>query len=285
MSNESLPKSNRLKEDTVLIQFKGYSFHLGYSRISKFIECPKSYKFSYIDGIRQKDSVAMSRGTAYHNTLEALLDWKILHDDHVKIETAIKAAHHFSRGESLSNSEAERVVRAIDFYHENMYRQHKPLAVEKDFKIKRGGVEITGRVDLIETTGSIIDHKFSYDTWASSRAKYGAQPIIYQWAGIDVFEKMYPGWTYENFAYNIIRLFPTPLIQVLEIPRVSQDESDWYEEQIEMMAKAIEAEAFFAKPSENGCKWCSYKDICKPTVYTTNERFIGYKNSDEEDDF
>jgi CRISPR/Cas system-associated exonuclease Cas4 (RecB family) len=266
-----------------MLTVDGQEFHLGYSRIAKYMDCPKQYKFSYVDKIPYKPGAAMARGTAYHNTLEALLNFKIHNERLANLPAALKAAHHYASAERLSASEIERVQHAVEFYWHNVYELHLPMEVEFPFEIVRGGVKLTGRIDLVETNGVITDHKFSYDTWAEGRAKYGVQPMIYQWAGIDILEKKHPEWQYTGFAYNIIRTYPTPVVQIIHIPRLSQDESDWYEEQVYEIGKSIRAGVFNARPGDQACKWCSYKDLCKPTIYNLDISTVGKKRDDEED--
>ncbi len=290
MSKKSSKPLNQVKSgvrafsnDTVMMTIDGQEFHLGYSRISKYMDCPRQYKYSYVDKIPYKAGVAMARGTAYHNTLEALLKFKIKNERLAPHPAALKAAAHYAAEERLSASETERVQFAVDFYWHHLYEKHQPMVVEYPFEIVRGGVKLTGRIDLVETDGMITDHKFSADTWAEGRAKYGVQPIIYQWAGIDVLEKEFEGWEYTGFSYNIIRTFPTPVVQTIKIPRLTTDESDWYEEQVYEIAQGIRNGVFLPRPGDQACKWCSYKDICQPGIYSLKTGLIGQKKYDEED--
>jgi hypothetical protein len=128
----------------------------------------------------------------------------------------------------------------------------------------------------------MVDHKFSSDTWAHTRAAYGSQPIIYQWAAEDVLKPKY-GLDYAGFDYNIIRLWPSPVIQVLEIPPVTSEQSTWFEEQIAELAKALKHQIYFARPAEKACQWCAYKKLCNPVIYRVNEKLLGLKGADEED--
>ena len=246
-------------------------FHLGYSRVAKYQDCPKAYKFCYCDKIRGKGSVAMHRGNAYHGAVEFLLKYKMEHNGElISLARAERAAIRCAKGENLTETEIYKVIDAVRFYHGEMYPVHRPLFVEKDFSITRGGVEITGRIDLghLDDEGKlwVIDHKFSYDKWAAPRAEHGVQPIIYQWAALDIFCKEY-GVEYGGFAYNIIRLFPSPLVQVIEIKPLPQDQSDWFEEEMRITSEQIKTGLFPARPTDKGCGWCDYKKLCNPVKY------------------
>lgn len=271
--------------DLVMTLPSGEEFHLGYSRISKFVDCPLQFKYSYVDKIRSPGGVPQRRGQAYHGSVETLLQWKIDNPSiHYSLKRAEKLAIRQGKENNLTDAEVYRVIDAVRYYHAVLYPLHKPMAVERDFKIVRGGVTLTGRVDLLEWQGIITDHKFSYDTWAESRAKYGCQPIIYQWAALDVFEKEFPAWEYAGFEYNVIRLYPNPRIQRIEIPRLSQAKSDWWEDQIHEYAKTIRRGYFPATPSDKVCTFCDHKKLCKPVIYNVKMSNIGEDTDIDDED-
>lgn len=268
----------------------GQQFHVGYSRLSKFFQCPKSFKYAYIDKIRMPSGLPLRRGQAYHGAVEFLLNWKMEHDDLFPLDRAEKLAIRQAKENDLTDAEIYKVIDAVRFYWTHLYPRHRPLAVEKDFSIVRGGVTITGRIDLIERRKKkgkvffdVTDHKFSYDTWADSRARYGCQPIIYQWAALDQFEKEF-GLPYGGFSYNIIRLFPHPVIQKIRIKRMKQVDSDWWEEQIFEAARTIRRGYFPAIPSDKNCQFCDYKDRCQPVIYRLEKSFVGEPDADGDED-
>lgn len=268
----------------------GEEFHVGYSRLSKFFQCPKSFKYSYIDKIRMPSGLPLRRGQAYHGAVEELLKYKMEYGELYPRERADKLAIREAKKNDLTDAEIYKVIDAVRFYWDHQYPKHRPLAVEKDFSIVRGGVTITGRIDLIERRRikgqrlfDVTDHKFSYDTWADARAKYGCQPIIYQWAAIDQFEAEL-GLPYGGFAYNIIRLFPHPIIQKIRIKRMKQDMSDWWEEQIHEASKIIRRGYFPAIPSDKVCGFCDHKKLCNPAVYRLEKSMIGEPDPDGNED-
>ena len=85
------------------------------------------------------------------------------------------------------------------YFYEHMYFKLTPAMlldtadpketpIEGEFKIFRGGVEITGRIDFAAETplgGVIHDWKFSNKPWQEDRITHSVQPVIYQWAGED----------------------------------------------------------------------------------------------------
>ena len=266
--SETSLKQSTVAKSGLTATIDGKEFHLGYSRVACFQTCPRQYKGSYVDGIRTPSGIPMRRGTAYHAVLEALLQYKMANGGELMpLDAADKIAVRCAKKEGLTPSEIYKVIDAVRFYHSEMYARNSPVAVEQDFTINRGGVKLTGRIDLVETTGRVIDFKFSYDKWAEPRAKFGSQPMIYQWAGLDYLPKKFKNWHYTGFGYQIIRLWPSPLIQEIEIDMIPQWESDWYEEQIAQIAGCIKAGLFPATPSDKACSWCGHKALCQPAIW------------------
>jgi RecB family exonuclease len=253
-------------EPGITLSIDDQDFHLGYSRISKYLDCPKQFKYCYIDGMRVEGKMHMRKGNAYHDCLEQMLLFKIKKNKLASLTKCEALAQFCGEKWRLTECETNKVIEAVRYYHNHKYVEHKPLVVEEAFEVFRGGVKITGRIDLIETDGWITDHKFSNDIWAEARAKHGPQPIVYQWAGNDYVSPKY-GVGYKGFRYNVMRLWPFPVIQAIEIEPVSQAKSDWWEEQIAAIATNIRSGAFPARPDEKTCKWCDYKKECGPCIY------------------
>ena len=254
----------------------GSPIHVGYSRLSSYSQCPKQFKYSYVDKIRGKVGAPLLRGQAYHGSLEAMLQFKI--DNNMELyprERVDKLAIRMAKKEGLTEAEIYRVIDAVRYYYATLYPEKRPILVEADFKVVRGGITITGRLDEADEDGWIVDHKFSYDIWAEPRAKYGYQPIIYQWAGIDQIERARPGWVFRGFEYNIIRLFPHPMIQRIRIPRMNQEKSDWWENELFEMAKCMRRDYYPANPSEKACAFCFHKELCKPAIYKVEISKLG----------
>lgn len=272
--------------DNLTLTIEGQEFHLGYSRISKFIDCPWAYKRTYVDGIRKPGGVPMRRGQAYHGTLEGLLNYKINKDGGLyPWEKTEKFALKNATKENLTESESHRVVEAVRFYHREQYPKHNPISVEDSFDFMKGGVRYTGRLDLMDLVSpgvvEIVDHKFSYDTWADARAQYGIQPMVYQWAWEEELRHRYPELSYGGFAYNIMRLYPIPLIQTIRIKPVTPEQSAWWERQVQQMAQCMVHGFYYATASEKACKWCDHKKECKPCIYKINVTMTGEQESME----
>jgi ATP-dependent helicase/DNAse subunit B len=289
LGNLSQTSALKLPSNQFSMTVDGKEFHLGYSRISKFLDCPYQYKRSYEDGIRKPSGTPMRRGTAYHNTLEGLLNYKINTEGELyPLAKAEKFALKNAKKEDLTEAESIKVVEAVRFYYKELYPFHNPVSVEEPFDFIKGGIRFTGRIDLLDqsTPGlvEVIDHKFSYDTWADARAQYGIQPMVYQWAWEEELKHKYPDLKYGGFAYNIIRLFPTPVIQTIRIKTVPKDKSEWWAKQIQQIAECMVHGFYYANAGANTCKWCDHKTDCKPCVYSIKVTKTGDIDSTETED-
>lgn len=254
------------------------------------MDCAAKFKFNYIDGIRTPGGAPMRRGTAYHNVLECMLQYKIdTHGELMDKDKADRLAVKEGKKQKLTDIQIYQVIDAVRFYYDELYPKHRPISVEDKFEITRAGIKITGRIDLIEDDGYITDHKFSYDIWAEDRARLGSQPIVYQWAGDDWMEQKY-GIPYKGFKYNIIRLWPSPMIQTITIDRIPEEDSLWWEQQLVNIMGAMRSGYYPArvtiKNKDEVCKYCDYKKLCKPATYkvqmanTSDTTYDGVRDCD-----
>lgn len=297
---DTLEDGQTLAEGGLIVKVDDQEFHLGYSRLSSYMECPMSYKYTYVDGRRSEGSPVMRRGTAFHNTLEDMLKYKAGWGKLMPIDKAEARARHHCTENRVCPSATEEVIKSMRFFYDQLYHKLTPAmlletagenesAIEGEFKIYRGGVEITGRIDfasevvkgaaltkalVAEHAGGIIhDWKFSNKPWEKDRVTHSVQPMIYQWAGEDWFEPNF-GIPYLGFQYDIFNVWPDSQIQTVYIPRLDKKASDWWERQIEAFAKAIRTSIFPANPSDNVCKWCNHRAVCKPAIYQVEIDFI-----------
>lgn len=272
----------KFSKSELVVEVDGKEFHLGYSRLNSLISCPKQYEYTYIKNIRGASNEAMRKGTAYHEVIEVLGKEKKETGDLVPLSMARKLARYFSEQNELSAGSCESVQLAVEFWWSTRYSNFNPDGLEVPFRIFRGGVWITGRIDTIEPDGWVGDHKFSYDTWSIERAQYGCQPVIYEWAALDQLEAEF-NFTYQGFRYEIVRTFPTPLLQNVEIKRVKPRISDWWEDEINKWARVAAQGIYPAIPTASTCPRCFHKGICKPPIYRTRVSEIGLRDELEED--
>ena len=271
---------NESIKDPVTLSFRGKEFHTGYSRITKFLSCPRSYRYTYVDGIRGEGNGAMKRGSAYHKTLEVALTFKRDKGRELSVGKCVELARYFAEQYELTPAVVDQVDSAVRYWHATLYHTLDPLFIEGRFEIERNGVRLTGLIDLGDTTGIVTDHKFSFETWSTDRAKKSVQPIIYQWGWEDDFAKKY-GVPYKRFEYHAIKTFPGVQVQRLKVYPLKEEASLWYEKQIRDVAEAMCSGIFFATPSVSECGRCEHRKRCKPATYTVRSQILGQASEEE----
>ena len=252
------------------------NFHLGYSRVAAYMECPAKFFHTYIEGRRGTPSVPQRRGTAYHSVTEGLRNYVINRGTLYPWDKTERFARKCADEQNLTDRECENVVTASQFFHTYVYPKQNPFKVEHSFSITRRGIPITGRIDTIDlpepTVAIVEDDKFSHEVWEDERAEHGIQPMVYQWAWEEDFKNT--GIAYGGFAYNIIKVYPSPVFQKITIDPMTPEQSVWWEEQLVQIANGIRAGVFPARTSAR-CKRCDHRKICRPVIYSVHSNLQG----------
>lgn len=264
----------------ITLTFQGREWHTGYTRLSMYMSCPKKYKYQYVNKEEGVRGMPLKRGSAYHRVLEVALTYKKDRGKELKISKIREFANYFADDEGLDERETRNVVAACEFWHATFYPKLEPLFVEQYFSIEREGVTYTGIIDLGCLSGRTVNHKMSFDLWDKARAKNSVQAMIYQWAWEDVFAKQYDV-PYKDFAYEIVKTFPGVNGQQLVLGRVAPEGSQWYEDHLRDVAKAMCKGVYFAKPDYVGCGHCDFKALCNPVFYRVKDTKFGTFDPDE----
>ena len=159
---------------------------LSASAISKFLECPQKYKFSYIDEIREPTSWQMLLGSFVHEVLEHLYKQPADQRNHETLKEIATKMWTENNWPAQIEALAEKLGSLGDFKRSafeamtNLWALEDPSAVELDhieLKITTSinGVQMLGFIDRIASdpdgsvvisdykTGKIPDPKFNSD--------------------------------------------------------------------------------------------------------------------------
>lgn len=142
--------------------------HLSYSRLSRFEQCPLSYKLHYIDKQTAEPGLPLRFGKAVHAALEGLL--KEVIDDELTGPLSEDRALHFFReawtAEGLTGIEVFEAGTKIlrDFIRDQAVVDHRDvLALEKEFRLPVGPFTVLGFIDRVDwvddETVEVIDYK------------------------------------------------------------------------------------------------------------------------------
>ncbi len=179
---------------------------VSFSQLMTYVRCPEHYLFRYILLIRRQPRKVFKHGFAFHETLQYHLERKKENGTGVTLAEAkeffvasfknalddyaqeLRDARPFLTREYLSKERAIRVadmmengLKGLETYFTQLDRLISPDLIEESFCVPvRSGIELTGRIDLVDTDGVIHDVKTTRLTPNKQDIAADAQLAIYQ---------------------------------------------------------------------------------------------------------
>jgi len=234
------------------------------SKLHTFENCPKMYKFKYIDGITEPfQTIEAHFGKIIHNTLEYLYSsphrlslnelisffnktWEENWDSSIRI---------IRRGENKYEYKKSGKELLIKYHPEYLKDNFHTITLEHKFKLLLlDKYHFTGIIDRLakdnEDVFHVIDYKTSRSMHYLSRKK-------------DLLQiKTYGIWTMDNYHLNRVIIHAKYLF--------GEDENkifkkQWENEIIHLLVNKInkiKKENIFPKRKSGLCPWCRYQDIC-----------------------
>jgi putative RecB family exonuclease len=162
--------------------------HLSYSRLSRFEQCPLSYRLHYIEKKPAEPGLALRFGKTVHAVLERLLK-EVLDDERtgpLSEERALELYREAWTAEGLTGidvfEEGLRILR--DFIHEQGVVDHRDiLAVEKEFRLPVGPFTVLGFIDRVDwvddETVEVIDYKTNHQLFTRDEVESSLQLSLY----------------------------------------------------------------------------------------------------------
>ena len=163
--------------------------HLSYSRLSRFEQCPLSFKLHYIDQSKAAPNMALKFGKVIHAVLEQLYH-EVMDQETVAPLSEKRALHLYSVvciAEGLVGispfEEGEDILK--EFVRSQGVVDHRNiLAVEKEFEIDVGQFKVKGFIDRVdcvdEETISIVDYKTNRMLFTREEVDTNLQLSLYQ---------------------------------------------------------------------------------------------------------
>ncbi len=233
---------------------------LSYSQIDTYKICPLKYKYSYVLRVPSMPSYALSFGITIHDTLRDFHSKKMFED--VSLDELLKIYENNWHplgylDEKHRNIRFENGKQLLETYYKKQQKENvKPLALEKSFNIRVGGIKFYGRIDRIDPLNGgveIIDYKTGRAKTQKEVDK-DAQVAFYAIAAKEAFN-MEP----KKLTYHFLE----------SDEKVSTTRNNAELENIkEEVGKVVEKikEGDFTPRSGMHCNWCDYQDIC-PFAY------------------
>ena len=235
--------------------------HLSFSRLSRFEQCPLSFKLNYIDKRRAEPGVPLKFGKLVHAVLEVLVREHMEGErtGPLSEERAIELYREGWAREELAGMEV--FTEGIDILKAFVRNQgdldHKDvLAVEKEFRVRIGRFTVLGFIDRVDwvddETVEVIDYKTNRLLFTRDEVETSLQMSLYHLAARQIWP-----WakkvrlTFDMLRHGIhMRTERTP--EQLDAARA-------YVETLGAMTE--EATEYPARLNSN-CVWCDHKQSC-----------------------
>jgi RecB family exonuclease len=264
--------------------------HLSYSSISAYLDCPRKWKFRYIEKLPTFGNANLFLGSVWHNTVEEYISTS------AKGTEALKKLYKKSWNVQLKKDgekmiwdrEEETVVKEQGEYwiteevdtpgsHPSMAdyldtikpkkgkKGEKPYVVEMyvSLNVPRISIPIIGFIDTITQDDIPTDFKTSGKSWSKTRAAAEMQPLFYlaalSQAGIRV-----PSGQFRHTVFVKPGKTTKPKVQEF-ITSHNQAKLFWIYRVIEDVWNAIQREAFPVNPTGWLCSkyYCDYWGSCR----------------------
>jgi hypothetical protein len=235
-----------------------------YTQISQYLRCPRSYRYRYLDGWREKETrAAMVFGRCFEKALGAYFcredsaavlfkEWEAYRD----------SPFEYRKGESWDRLVHQGVHLLETFARDNRVRIRSP---KKNLQIKMlrtlsGGGEFVAYLDALGE----VDDRHSVIDWKTTTNRYSVEPegllsldpqlICYSWIT-----------EISDVAFVVFVRKHAPEIQYLKAS-ISEEQRQEFGRLVETTINRIEAGHFGSHSGirfpQNGCVSCSHLGLC-----------------------
>lgn len=240
--------------------------YLSVSQINKYLTCPKSYYYKYVEGLPESKSSSLLVGSSFHSVIEQankrkLEDGELINDEDIE---KIYNKYWNENNEDIDwnededpNEERERGITLAKAYLSDIGKDLDPIGIEARFDIEVAGVPFMGYIDLIENNGAIRDLKTAKKSPSKDTADKSIQLAAYALAYREL-----TGNKESSTSLDYAVSLKTPKIVRLET-EITDTRIDRLKDTVWEVANGIEKEVFPRNEAGFGCSYCSFKDICK----------------------
>lgn len=248
--------------------------HLSYSSISAYLQCPRSWKFKYIEKPPVETSPNLVFGSAFHETVEKKIggddrDLVVIWSDEWNDQVNPERAKEIAWDKPKEDYEQLGTLMCKSKVINQQVSAMKPLflnnvqAIEKYVELHVPGVPlpIIGYIDIITDDGVPGDLKTAARKWAAGKAEDETQPLFYLAALNQEGYDLNPDMKFRHYVFTKTK---TPDVQVIETQWRLQDIFLLFE-QIAEVWKGIEREVFPTNWAGWKCseKYCDFWKYCR----------------------
>lgn len=232
---------------------------LSYSQISQLLRCGRAYEFAYIKQLPAILNPHLISGRCLDRALTYAFNKK-RNQIPVTKEDLMESVIVFFEDEINQKSQSidwqgeepealkERLRTLAGLYYDEVFNEIKPISIQERWETRIGDILFIGYTDLIDSTPSVIDFKYSRRRMSEKELDNDIQSVGYSLlTGLD------------NFAFHQLLDIKKPEI-VIYRKKVEDNQRKWFEELVISAARLIENQIFVPNPfnyscSLEGCSW------------------------------
>ena len=235
---------------------------LSFTRVDTFEQCPRRFRYQYVDGLPQAPAPQLSFGSSLHTTLEWIYDRK--HPELPTLEETLQALYaawdssgyaDVDRGEQLAAYEhARRIVTEL---HARIEQDgfRLPAAVEAWFELPfDGDIVVVGAIDRIDadTEGAlhVIDYKSNRRARTRAQVRSSLQLALYALATKELYGQLPKTVGLDFIVPGVMVVVPIDELDLASVPSRLAD-----------VAQRIRSGEDVPTPNRL-CDWCDFKAIC-----------------------
>ena len=235
--------------------------HLSYSRISRFEQCPMSFKFHYVDEKKAEPGPPLIFGKLIHAVLEDLMHDTMMQERSGPLSEDAALEGYRKEWESSGLSGIDLFQEGIDIIKDFVRIQgdvdHSDiLAVEKEFRLPVGPFTVLGFIDRVDRvddeTIEIIDYKTNRMLFTRDEVDSSLQMSLYHLAA----RQLWP------WAKKIKLTFWMLRHNIRMTTERTAEQLDAALRYVETIGRMTEEATEFPPRLNTNCVWCDHKRTC-----------------------
>ena len=235
--------------------------HLSYSRLSRFEQCPASFRLHYIDKQTAEPGVPLKFGKLLHAVLEVLVREHMVNERSGPLEEdrAIELYREGWAKAGLTGMEVfqEGLVILGDFVRDQGELDHRNvLAIEKEFRLQVGRFTVLGFMDRIDwvddETVEVIDYKTNRMLFTREEVDHSLQMSLYELAA----RELWPWAKNVQLTFNMLR--HSVRMRTVRTPEQLEAAQSY----VETVGAMTEAATEFPARINANCIYCDHRQHC-----------------------
>ncbi|MBN2717902.1 MAG: PD-(D/E)XK nuclease family protein [Deltaproteobacteria bacterium] len=235
--------------------------HLSYSRLSRFEQCPLSFKLHYIEKKLAEPNDSLRFGKAVHATLEVLVQEQMEQERTgiLSEERAMELWRQSFVAEGMSGMELfqEGVTILKNFIREQGVIDHQDvLAIEQEFHLPVGPFTVLGYIDRVDRvddeTVEVIDYKTNRMLFTRDEVDASLQMSLYHLAA----QMLWPWAKKVRLTFNMLRH------NISMVTERNQEQLEAAKSYVMSMGQQTESATEFPARLNSNCIYCDHRNDC-----------------------